>query len=466
MLPTPHILADTDARERRPRILALAPQQLTKRMSVTFLLLGLVINAVSVLVILPRAANVLEYNLQIGDLYDLIATNLAQGHGYRVDAQMGETMLREPGYPLLVAAMFKIGGIGVQSPRLACVVLAFGASLLILFLARKVTGSEVVALIAAVLFLVLPACLIAEARAGVEIPCVFTVLLFMFALYRAIEKKSISSYAIAGLLLGLASLVRSEVLLFPLFVGPYCLFVARDWSERGKVVLRMLVLGAATVVIMSPWIIRNYLLVHQIVPTATVAGVAAQEGLYTCKNLSQDGQFYSSQRKAGHERSEFASQLGLRFEGSYYYQFFYTPQDEVAFNRALLKKVSEEYRSNPELLLNCGARNLAFKFWFLGKTPQATRLNMLVQLPLLAAAAGGLFFSYRLQLLPKMWLLLLYLVYVPIVHTGIIAHARHSILVSPFLVILAAVCVACVARIGFGRNSDLKVSTNKVGPRM
>ena len=46
----------------------------------------------------------------------------------------------------------------------------------------------------------------------------------------------------------------------------------------------MLAVGAG--VVMSPWIIRNYVLVHQFVPTATVAGVAAQEGLYTCENAA------------------------------------------------------------------------------------------------------------------------------------------------------------------------------------
>jgi 4-amino-4-deoxy-L-arabinose transferase-like glycosyltransferase len=445
MLETRHLAATQagDA-EAATRLLAPAPTYLKRKLILTLLVAGLLVNAVIVLVVLPRAAGALDYSLQLGDLYDLIAKNLAQGYGYRVDTHMGETMLREPGHPLFIAAVFKMGGYGVQGPRLACILLAFGAALILLRLAREITGDRTIAVIAALLFLVYPGTLVAEARAGVETPCVLTVLLFMLALYRAVEEGRMWWYGVAGLLLGVASLVRSEVLLFPFFLLAYFLFTSRGWGERGNAVLRMLVLGAATLVTISPWIIRNYLLVHKFVPTATLAGVAAQEGLYTCKHLSQDEQFRLAQRGAGRERSEIARQLGLQFVGSDYYQFFYTPQDEVAFNRALLNDVSEEYRSNPGVLVGCGAKNLFFKFWFLGKTPRATRMNMLVQLPLLALALGGLVVLCKRGLLRKAAIILLYIIYVPIVHTPIIAHARHSMFVVPFLAVLAAVFLAWV----------------------
>ena len=50
---------------------------------------------------------------------------------------MGKTMLREPGYPLLLAAVFKLGGYGLQQARLVCVLLAFGAALFLLRLTPK-----------------------------------------------------------------------------------------------------------------------------------------------------------------------------------------------------------------------------------------------------------------------------------------------------------------------------------------
>jgi 4-amino-4-deoxy-L-arabinose transferase-like glycosyltransferase len=425
-----------------------APRYLT----LTLLIAALLVNAAIVLVALPRTGGVLaglprtggdlDYAMSLGDLYDFIAKNLDQGNGYRVEPYMGETMLREPGYPLLIAAVFKIGAFGEQGPRVACILLAFGGALLLLRLTRMITGDRTIALIASLLFLLYPGTLVAEARAGNETLCVVTMLLFMLALYRAVKEGSLWLYGVAGLLLGVAVLVRSEVLLFPLFLLAYFLFTSRGWGARGKAVLQMVALGACTLVAISPWIIRNYLLVHKFVPTSTLGGVAAQEGLYTCEHLSQYESFSESQRGAGRERAEFARQLGLPFEGSYYYQFFYTPQDEMKFNRALLNHVSGVYRGDPEVLVGCAAENLFFKFWFLGKTPQATRVNILAQLPLLAFALGGLVVLYKRRLLPNAAIILLYVVYVPIVHASIIAHARHSMLVFPFLTIPAAVFLA------------------------
>lgn len=440
MLETRHLEgAHAGESEMADRPVVPAASYLKRKLVLTLVVGALFVNAAIVLVVLPRAAGALNYSLQLGDLYDLIGTNLAQGNGYRVDTQMGETMLREPGHPLLIAAVFKMWGYGVQGPRIACIVLAFGAALILLRLAREITGDTMIAVIAALLFLLYPATLVAEARAGVEMPCVLTVLLFMLVLYRAVDKGGMLWYSVAGVLLGVASLVRSEVFLFPVFLLPYFLVTSRGWGERGQAVLRMLVLGIAALVTISPWIIRNYLLVHTFVPTATLAGVAAQEGVYTCEHLSQGEQFWQAQRGAGLERAEIARQLGLRFEGSFYYQFFYTPQDEVRFNRALLNDVSAEYRSNPGVLVGCGAKNLFFKFWFLGKTPQATRMNMLMQMPLLALALGGMVVLYNRGLLRKAAIILLYIIYVPMVHMAIIAHARHSVFVVPFLAILAAV---------------------------
>src|SRR5262249_36641431 len=155
-----------------------------------------------------------------------IAKNLYQGNGYRVDPAMGDTMLREPAYPLLLATVFELAGYGIQQARVACVLLALGAALLLLRLTRKITGDPRIALAAALLFLLYPGILVAEARAGVELPCIFAVTLFILVLYRAVEKGCLWRYWVAGLLLGVAVLVRSEVLLFPVLLLVYLTIAA------------------------------------------------------------------------------------------------------------------------------------------------------------------------------------------------------------------------------------------------
>jgi len=427
--------------EPAARVSMPAPKAFSRKFISLILFAALLVNAAIVLVGLPEVSRALPltYSTSFGDFYDMIAKNLAQGNGYRIDPAMGDTMLREPGYPLLLAAVFKLGGYGIQQARVACVLLAFGAAFILLRLARKITGDAMTALAAALLFLLYPGVLVAETRAGIEIPCILTVMLFMLALYGAVEKESLWRYGAAGLLLGAAALVRSEVLLFPVLLLIYLLIAAKGWAERRKVVERIVVLALGAAASMSPWIIRNYKLVHSFVPTATVAGVAAQTGLYTCENASPGEPFFLTDSKAGRARGEIAKQLRIPFVGAQYYQIFYTPQGELEFDQVLRKNVSAEYRSHPALLARCAAKNLFFNFWFLGKTPKSVLLNVLVQAPLLALAFAGFVVLWKRRLLRNAGIFLLYILYVPAVHAPILAQARYSILVVPFLTVLAAV---------------------------
>ena len=416
---------------------------------VVLLLVGaLLINAGIVLGAFPRLSSLSPaYNVTFGDLYPDIAKNLDEGNGYRVEANMSETMLREPGYPLLLAAVFKVAGFGLEQARITCVVLAFGAALLLMWLARKITGDAITALAAALLFLLYPGIIVAEARAGIELPCIFTMLVFMLALHDAVEKNSRWRYGAAGLLLGVAVLVRSEVLFFPALLLVYLLLAAKSWAERRKIVQGIALLAAGTAVAMSPWVIRNYRLVHSFVPTTTVAGLATQAGLYSCENSLPGEPFYLADGEAGLRRKEIATQLGLQFAGPYF-QIFYTPQDELHFYRTLLSGVSAEYRSHPEVLASCAARNFVFNFWFLGKTEKSVLLNVLVQAPLLALAFAGVVVLWKRGSLDKAGIILLYILYIPAIHAPTVAEARYSMFVVPFLIVFAAVFLSW-ARRGF-----------------
>src|SRR5215472_7819310 len=429
-----------DDAEPGARVPVPVPKAFSRKSIFLILFAALLVNGAIVLVGLPKVSShlALTYNMGFGDLYDLIAKNLDQGNGYRADPAMGNTMLREPGYPLLLAAVFKLWGYGIQQARVVCVLLAFGAALLLLRLTRKITGDTMTALVAALLFLIYPGILVAEARAGVEIPCIFTMMLFMLALHGAVEKSSLWRCGAAGLLLGTAVMVRSEVLLFPVLLLVYLLFAAKGWAERRRMAGAIAVLAVGTAVVMSPWIIRNYRLVHSFVPTATVAGLAAQAGLYTCENTSPGEPFGLTEGEAGLERKEIARQLGIPFRGPYI-QLFYTPQDELAFYGALLNRVSIEYRSHPEVLAGCAAKNFFFNFWFLGKTPKSVLLNVLVQAPLLALALAGVVVFWKRKLLRNAGIILLYILYIPAVHAPMVAEARYSMMIAPFLVTLAAV---------------------------
>ena len=411
--------------------------------AVWLLALALVINAACLFLAVPVAGEWFfhKYSVGFSDEYDQIANNLDTGHGYRIDAQMSRTMMREPGYPLFLAGIFLMGGYHIETARVANLALAAAIALMMFILAHRITNDRTASFLAALLFLVYPGILMSEARGGVEIIFIFTVMVFMLALYRAVETGNVSHYFLAGLALGVVVEVRSSPLLFPVLLLAYLILVSNGTAGRLRAVLNVAALVGGMAILMTPWIVRNYRLVHAFVPTASVQGVALQEGQYCCIHLSADTDLFAAMNQAGRQRAAVARDLGLAYEGDYYYQEFYRAQDELTFSKALSQKAISVYRNDPALLLECVTKNI-FNFWFLGKTWQVTWFNMASQVPLLGLSFGGIYMMWRNGLGRNLCLILLFALYILAVHSLIIAHARHSMQIVPFLMVPAGVSMA------------------------
>jgi hypothetical protein len=223
----------------------------------------------------------------------------------------------------------------------------------------------------------------------------------------------------------------------------YVLFTATGARERLTAAFRVAILVVGMGLVMVPWVVRNYRLVHEFVPVATLGGVGLQEGLYMCRNVSFGDDLYPVGQAAGRIRGELARKLGMRFEGAEYLQTFYDAHDETAFNRILYETAGREYVRDPGLLVGCVGKNL-FNLWFLGKTWDITKLNMLVQVPLLVLVFYGLWIVWLRGDLRKMGILLTYVGSIAMTHLLVVAEARYSIPVLAFLAIPAGVAAASI----------------------
>ena len=407
---------------------------------------ALLANALIVLVLVPWLSTMIGrfYGIGFADDYDTLAFNVAQGFGYRLYPDAAQTLMREPGYPLVLAAVFKGFGYSIEAARVANVLLVFAIVAMIGKLARIVSDEPAVPTIAVVMFLFHPGTLVAEVRGSVEIFFICGLLAFMLMLHRAVKRKEATAYVLAGCVLGLVVLSRSTPMLFPVFVLAYLVVTAASLRERLTAAWHVGLLVVSMVIVMTPWIVRNWMLTHQFVPTASVQGVAAQTGQYICSHLSFDTNFIDLDRAAAREREELARQFGRPYKAGYY-QYFYRPEHELEFNKVLLQKVRANYQQNPMLLAKCPSVNL-FNFWFAGKTWRVTWLNVMFQLPFLVVSFAGLWQIWRRGEIKRAALLALFIIYLYGLHVPIHAQARYSVPLVPFLAIFAGVAIASIWR--------------------
>lgn len=415
--------------------------------------LAIVFQAIVLFVALPIAGHRLapSYNQdRFADGYDLLAENLAAGNGYRFYPDTAKTLMREPGYPLLLAGLMLTFGKSLAAVKVTNMILALLTAWLILRIARELapeawSRNSVLLLGPPLLFLFNPGTLIAESRGGVEMAFSLLLALFILSIYRATRSNRSLDYALSGLVLGLTALVRSTPLLFPFFLLLFLLYL--DGQRVGKLIIcrNISVLILSALAVLSPWIIRNYSLTGKFVPTASVMGVSAQAGQYINEHLFDGRPWWLLDREASRERDKVASNLGLPFEDGPggYYQTFYKSIDEITFSKYLMGGVVNKYKRSPTLLVRCLGQNV-FNFWIAGKTWTATALNAILQLPYIVLAIIGSVYCLKNKQAKAVGLLLLFIGYYVAVHVAILAQARYSIPLLPFVSILSTLGIVAV----------------------
>lgn len=204
--------------------------------------------------------------------YDSIAWNLARGLGYMLDGASGPypTAFVPPALPYLVSLLYRSVGHDV----FAAILLQCAIGAIVPLLLRAVVGAMAgspAARIAAWLAVVHPLLVFFSGHLMTE--ALFTASLLL-ALYASLEwmKTPRPARALgAGVLWGLAALVRPAALPLPLLVALWAWFPLGLTVDRGDRTrqLAMLLLGCALTV--APWTIRNAVTFRAFIPV-TVGG--------------------------------------------------------------------------------------------------------------------------------------------------------------------------------------------------
>jgi hypothetical protein len=189
--------------------------------------------------------------------YHATANALADGHGYvrpidLLEGRIVPTAEHPPLYPVVLGLASLVGGTSVEVHRFVTVLIGTLAVLVVALIARRLAGDRA-ALAGAVLAAVYPAFVAADGSIMSEPLFGLLVALAVLQALRAAQRPSLAGAAMLGALVALATLTRSEaILLLPLLAVPVGLR-ARDrrWALMAVSVL-------AGVIVLAPWLIRNW----------------------------------------------------------------------------------------------------------------------------------------------------------------------------------------------------------------
>jgi 4-amino-4-deoxy-L-arabinose transferase-like glycosyltransferase len=400
---------------------------------------------------LPQAYEADEF----ADGYDLIAMNLMEGRGYRVFPETSETIIRTPGFVLVLAGIFALFGKSLTAVKVFQLLLSSLTGWLTYRLGGRVAASHAVGAAAALLYYFHPGTIVADSRGGIETLFTFTLVVFMCLLYRALERQGVLAFVVAGLVFGAMLLVKSSAGLFPAFLFVY-LLRGRRWREAVRYAfVRVAALSAAASLVLLPWIVRNYLLVGKFIPTMTVGGLVAFQGLYVVEHKGERQQHFQLLDRAAREQERIAQELGLKHRRAFFPQF-YTAEDETFYYGHLGGIVMARFRESPALLARVALHN-AWAFWFQGRNVRATLINTALVVPLLALVAAGLVLAYREK--RRVTPLVLFVVSFVAAHLFMIAVARFYVPIIPLLAIPAAIAALRVVGHGLrGRTREARIA--------
>ena len=375
------------------------------------------------------------------DGYDKIAMNLLQGYGYRFYPESTQTMVRTPLYPLVLASLFYFTGKNLAAAQVLNLFFGLFTACFIFLLSKhcllragqKPPTSRL--LLPAVIFLLHPAVILAETRGGVESLLMLLITAFIYCLYKAFSAGTPGSYVVAGLVFGLVLLTKSSPALFAFFLIAYAFLLSKRQSI--SVSRYCINLGAFFLVcslVYSPWIVRNYGLTGKIVPTATIKGFVAHQGLFLNKNYFSGRQAHALFREDADRQNALLDEFGLETYKRKYLKHFYTPNDELKFDNYLFKDVVHQYQSSPLFFVKSAALNFV-GFWFKGRTTNSTILNMIVTLPLLVLFIFGLREAYmsKIDVVPMVLFIGAFL----IPHLLTLGLSRYHVPIIPLLIIVA-----------------------------
>lgn len=348
--------------------------------------------------------------------YNRIAFQIMDGEGF---AMYGHpTVFVAPLLPYFLAGVYLIFGVHFWVVKALFILLAAVSTLLVYMIGRELLSPKL-GIAAALFFAVEPSLCAIPAFIYTEPLNIPLLLTAVYVLIRGIKSDKTVMCAVAGALMGLATLCKGTTLYFPVFLFGFTLLIPR-FRPYWK---RMLVFFAVFFLTLVPWTVRNYVTFHTFLPIATGAG----ESLWTGNYLPFDGEFrYRETQKKASELTRGLSWIERdRKLGQEARKMIFDHPGPIAL--LSIKKIYRFWIKGYKAIPTGKARTMDWSIYILLSTVQILAVTL---------AVWGIFRYPQKDLF--FWMIFLIFIYFTLVHTVTLSVPRFRIPVMPFLLIFSA----------------------------
>jgi len=185
--------------------------------------------------------------------YQQLAVNLLMHHVFSMSAQppYQPDVIRTPGYPFFLAAIYAIGGIAPRWVLVVQAILDSMTALLVMGVSLALSRSKNKALVAGLLYAFSPVAWRYSAELYVEIVLAFLITLTFYVALRTLASKGRGwvNAVLLGILVALSVMVKPNVILLPVIIGGV-LLIKRRWRQA-------VIFTGLMVILLAPWVARN-----------------------------------------------------------------------------------------------------------------------------------------------------------------------------------------------------------------
>ena len=383
--------------------------------------------------IYPKIGKGIDLNFD-GEGYQKIALNILSGKGFYfsegddpvLSSHGRPTLLRPPLYPYFISCVYYLFGF---KPHIIVVCHIIINSLMIYFVYRiaKMVFHEKAAILSSFICAFYLPFIWFLSRLYNENIFNFLLVCSMFYVIQVFCNLSLINSIILGILIGLASLCKGQMMLFPFVLLPGLIYRYR--GEKTKFCKHYAIILISFVLILSPWVIRNYVVSGKFVPAQFGGAVHFMRGNESAKmNI---GFFHQNHGIAMKKAFEKEKQIIDQFESLNKRKITEIELDGI-FNKIAFNYIKE----NPlEFLEKIGIG--CFHFWYLGESKIKSMGMALLQFPLLILALLGFYLALkkRIKCIFPLYSVILYFTFV---HAAILSISRYSIPTMPYIIIFAS----------------------------